>query len=207
MTTPDEILQFWFGEPARDADGVMAKMRRWFRGGPDVDADVRERFGAAVEAALAGELDHWAADARSRLALVLLLDQFTRNVYRGDPRTHAGDEKAQALALDAFDRGLDATLSYVERMFLSMPLVHSEQLSRQRRAGEIVAQMTPDAPPEFRQVAAMHTEQSGKYTAVIARFGRFPHRNKLLGRQSTPEEEEFLEDWEQKGPPRGAPSE
>ncbi|HZO17155.1 MAG TPA: DUF924 family protein [Polyangiaceae bacterium] len=205
MTTPEEILQFWFGEPARDANDVMDKLRRWFRGGAEIDADVRERFGAAVEAALAGELDGWALEARSRLALVLLLDQFTRNVYRGDPRTHAGDEKAQELALDAFDRGLDRTLSYVERVFLSMPLIHSEHLSRQRRVDEIVAQMTPEAPPECGQMAAMHAEQTAKYTAIIARFGRFPHRNELLGRISTPEEEEFLKDWEQKGPPRGGP--
>lgn len=205
MTTPDEVLQFWFGEPARDADEVMAKVRRWFRGGPEIDASIRERFAAAVEAALAGELDGWAEDARSRLALVLLLDQFTRNVYRGDPRTHAGDEKAQELALDAFERGLDRTLSYVERVFLSMPLMHSEHLSRQQRLGDIVTQMVPEAPREFRQMAAMHAEQSAKYTAVIARFGRFPHRNELLGRVSTPEEEEFLKDWEQKGPPRGGP--
>jgi uncharacterized protein (DUF924 family) len=204
MTKPEEVLAFWFGEPAADDKGLMTKIFRWFQGGPELDAQINDKFKAAVEAALAGELDDWANEPRSRLALVLLLDQFTRNVYRGDPRTYAGDAKAQALALDAFDRGLDRQLSWLERVFLSMPMMHAENLALQERLGQIVAGLGQEAPPECRAMAAMHAEQSAKYTAIIARFGHFPHRNAILGRPSTPEEVEFLVDWEKKAPPRGA---
>jgi uncharacterized protein (DUF924 family) len=206
VTRDAEVLEFWFGEPATDEAGIMAKVGRWFRGGPAMDAEVREKFGAVVEAALAGELDDWAASPRGRLALVLVLDQFTRNVFRNDPRTHAGDPKAQDLAVEALDRGMDAELAFVERLFLTMPLVHAEDLALQRRAAAYAQALAPITPPLYAKMAAMHLEQTAKYEGVIARFSRFPHRNALLGRESTPEESAFLADWADRAPPKGAPT-
>jgi uncharacterized protein (DUF924 family) len=204
ISTPEDVLSFWFDPPAVDQAGVLHKVRRWFQGGPDMDREVIERFGTTVEAALGGRLDEWTITSRGRLALVLVLDQLTRNVYRGDPKTYSGDPIAQRLALEAFDRGLDRELAYVERVFLSMPLLHSEDPSHQARVREIVDSLAPTAPAEYRQLAAMHVEQAHKFGELIERFGRFPHRNEILGRASTQAEQAFLVDWAQKGPPTGA---
>ena len=181
----------------------MLQVQRWFQGGPAVDDEIRARFGAAVEAALAGELDHWADTPRGRLALVILLDQFTRNVFRGDPRTYAGDAKAVALVLDAFERGLDQGLGFVARNFLSMPLLHSENLADHLRLAELSPSLTDNPPPGHEKYAAMTREQTVKYLDIIRRFGRFPHRNAILSRESTPDEEAFLADWATKSRPQG----
>jgi len=200
------VLAFWFGDPPADEAGLMKKIVRWFRGGSEMDAEVRARFGESVEAALAGDLDGWADAPRSRLALILVLDQFTRNVFRGDARTYAGDAEAQRLALDAIDRGLDEGLSTVERLFLCMPLLHSEDGAMHERLAAYARRVAGDAPPLFAKMCAMHTEPATKYQEVIARFGRFPHRNAILGRPSTPEETRFLEDWDKRAHPAGMPA-
>ena len=202
MRTADEVLAYWFGAPATTEAEIMTQVRRWFSGG-DMDAEVRERFGETVQAALAGELDGWADEPRGRLALVILLDQLTRNTLRDDPGMYAGDGKAQRLALDAFDRGLDARLAWVERLFLSMPLLHSEDPGLLRRAGEIARAMAAEAQPPYDRMSAMHLEQTAKYLGIVERFGRFPHRNAILGRTSTAEEEDFMRTWAERGPPRG----
>src|SRR5437016_993855 len=135
MDEIDRVHAFWFGDaPARDASGAQAKMRRWYRGGPAMDAEVREKFAPLVERALRGELDGWAASPSGRIALILLLDQFTRNVWRDDPRCYQGDPKAQQLAVEALDAGLDAQLSLEERQFLRMPLTHAEDRALQERS-------------------------------------------------------------------------
>lgn len=202
--SPDEVLEFWFGAPATDQPQLMAKVKRWFQGGPEMDREVIDRFGASVEAAMRGELDAWAETPRGRLALVLLLDQFTRNVFRGQARMYAGDAHAQALALEAFDGGSAKELAFVEQLFLSMPLLHSEDLEHQRRERAIALELAANAPEPYPAMCRMHLEQTAKYTGVIERFGRFPHRNEILGRASTPEEIAFLADWAEKAPPSGA---
>lgn len=199
----DDILAFWFGEPATTTEEYGRKMRRWFMGGPALDAEIRDRFGSLVERALAGELDHWAQTTRGRLALILLLDQFTRSVYRDDPRTYAGDARAQALCVEAYDRGLDRELPFEQRHFLMMPMLHAENLALQERAVATMDALVAESEPFQRPVLAMGTEQARKYREVIARFGRFPHRNAVLGRTSTPEEEAFLVDWAEKARPKG----
>jgi len=197
MQTPDDVLSFWFGEPATDAATVMAKVALWFRGGPAMDEKIQAQFGALVRAALAGELDAWAGEPRSHLAFVIVLDQFTRNVLRNDPKTYAGDAKAQRLAIDALDRKLDAGFDFPERAFLCMPLVHAEDLPLQRRALAYARDIAKSAPTIYAKMASMQVDQATKYEGIIARFGRFPHRNAILGRESTPEELEFLAHWEQ----------
>ncbi len=203
-TTAEEVRAFWFGEPATNEAALMAKVKRWFMGGPEMDADVRARFGPTVEDALAGRLDGWTDPIRDRLALVIVLDQFTRNVFRDDPKTYAGDAKAQALVVGALDQNLDAELPLPDRLFFTMPLLHSESLPLQQRGAALAKTIAASAPPLYAKMCGMHLEQTAKFTDVIARFGRFPHRNAILRRTSTPEEEAFLKDWSEKGPPAGA---
>ena len=202
----ENVLEFWLGAPATNVGELRAKIKRWYMGGPGVDAEIRERFAPLVERALAGELDDWTATPRGQLALIILVDQFTRSVYRDDPRTYAGDPKAQALAVDAFDRGLDRELAIEEQNFLRMPLLHAEDLALQDRAARETTRFYAAVPEWSKPVWAMGVEQGEKYRALIAKFGRFPHRNAILGRTSTPDEEAFLVDWQQKMPPSGATS-
>lgn len=197
--TPDEVLTWWFGAPAHDAEKLMQKIKRWYQGGPDLDREIAAKFGEAIEAALRGDLDAWAATPRDRLALLILLDQFTRSVYRDTPRAWSGDEKALSLATEALDRGWDRDLGPFERNFLLMPLLHAEDLAAQERVVVEMDRLHDDAPEWARMMFAMGREQTRKYRDVIARFGRFPHRNEALGRTSTPEEIEFMKTFV--GPP------
>jgi len=203
--TPDDVLDYWFRDAPADAAAAMPQMRRWFQGGPDVDREIVARFGPTVETAVTGGLTAWEEAPRDRLALILVLDQFTRNVYRDDPRTYAGDARAQRLALEALDRGLDRGLSFLERLFLGMPLRHAEDAGMQRRGLEQTRQLGVEFPA-FASIAAMGVEQSEKFLAILARFGRLPHRNRILGRTSTPEEDAFLVDWTEQAPPRAMAS-
>lgn len=208
MSRAEDVLEFWFATPAVDAEGLRKKIARWYMGGPALDREIAERFGSLVEDALAGKLDDWAATVHDRLALILLLDQFTRSIFRDEPRMYAGDTQAQALAVDALDRHLDRQLDtglgLEQRQFLVMPLMHAEDLALQERTVVELGRIVDDAPPWAKPVFGMGLEQAHKYRAVIARFGRFPHRNAILGRASTPDEEAFLVDWKERQPPAAA---
>jgi uncharacterized protein (DUF924 family) len=199
-----DILAFWFEPRAHDAAQLRQHVRRWYQGGPTLDAEIRARFGDLVEQALAGQLTDWEAAPRDRLALVIVLDQFTRSIYRDDPRAFAGDLRAQQLAVDALDRGLDRDLTVEERNFLIMPLLHAEDLALQERGCAEIRRIVDDAAAWQAEVFAMGIEQSTKFRDIIRRFGRFPHRNSVLGRTPTPEETAFLADWATKGPPSAA---
>lgn len=205
LVAPEQVLDFWFGAPAANEAELMAKVERWFGAAPELDVEIRERFGGAIKAALAGELDGWADTSRRRLALVLVLDQFTRNAFRNDPKMYAGDPKAVGLVLDALDRRLDSALTVAERMFFVMPLLHAEDLALQRRVSAIAQEMAAGASAPESRLCTMHLEQTAKYLDVITRFGRFPHRNALLGRASTPEEEVFAKEWGARARPSGGP--
>jgi uncharacterized protein (DUF924 family) len=202
-TTPEAVLDYWFGSPPQTEEELAQHVVRWFSGTPEVDAEITARFGSSVEAAVRGELAEWELTPRGTLALVLLLDQMTRNVFRNTPRMYAGDERARALTRRAFEDGTAKQLNYAERLFLSMPLLHSEELADQRRLAGLIDEIERDMPPLYAGMAPMHREQSAKYTDVIERFGRFPHRNELSGRKSSDAELEFLKDWAQKAPPAG----
>jgi uncharacterized protein (DUF924 family) len=203
MSDAHDILTFWFGEPAAGAADLQRKFQRWYVADASFDREIAERFAGDVERALAGELDGWSADPRTRLALILLLDQFSRTIFRGQPRAFAGDAAAQRLALELFERGLERGFALEERLFLIMPLLHAEDLAVQKRVGQLCEQLVADAPAELRPIYAMSAEQSDKYSDIIARFGRFPHRNAALGRVSTPAELEFLRDWTTRQQPAG----
>jgi uncharacterized protein (DUF924 family) len=159
--------------------------KEWFRKDAAFDAAIRDRFGAEVETALAGGFADW-TDPRAALARVLLLDQFTRNIFRDSPRAFAGDKLALATAQEAIVRGDDAALNPVERRFLYLPFSHAEDASAQERAVALCTRLrdeTGDGDPLL---------WAEKHAAVIRRFGRYPHRNATLGRTSTPEEITFL---------------
>ncbi len=200
----DEVLGFWFGAPATTTEEYGQKMKRWYMGGPVLDAEIRAQFTGTVERALAGELDDWAKTLRGRLALVIALDQFPRSVYRDDPRSYAGDDRAQVLGLEALDCGLAKELPVEQRHFMIMPLMHAENVVLQERCVIEMEALFAEATDWQQAMLKMGVEQSRKYRDIIGRFGRFPHRNALLGRTSTKEEEAFLVDWQAKMAPSGA---
>jgi uncharacterized protein (DUF924 family) len=183
----EDVLDFWF-VPDEPASGASAFPTRdhWFRKDPAFDADVRERFGALIARALAGGLGEWCDTPRGALARVLLLDQFTRNAFRDTPDAFAGDARALATARDALARGYDAALTPVERWFLYMPFEHSEALEDQERAVALFHALARDTG------LSDPVDWAERHAEVVRRFGRFPHRNAILGRESTAEELAFL---------------
>ncbi len=203
IASPAEVLDFWLGEPATTEAEGLDKIRRWFLSGATLDAVVRERFGATVAAALDGRLADWADDAEGALALVIVLDQLTRHVHRDDPRAYAGDAMAVEVATTAIERGdLARHAELPARMFLASPWHHAEDVELQRRHEAIARAHLEGAPAHYRRMAEAGLEQSAKWRGVIERFGRFPHRNAVLGRASTPEELDFLATFAAAGPPR-----
>ena len=150
--TPDDVLDFWIGAPAADHDSFMNKVKRWFRVDKTLDAEIRTRFGDAVQKARDGALDDWAKTPRGRLGLIILLDQFTRNLHRGTPRAFENDARALALTEAALDNHDDAELSFEEKMFLYMPLAHSEDVSRQERHLALIVAAANAAPPSRRSM-------------------------------------------------------
>jgi uncharacterized protein (DUF924 family) len=194
VNTPEEVLSYWFPEGIDDADPqtLGQQMERWMAGGPEVDKEITVQFGETLEQARRGELDHWAATARGRLALIVVLDQFSRNVYRDSPLSYAQDEKALRLALEGIDLRMDRELGAMERMFFWLPLGHSEDLALQERCVGQVEKEVADGPEHLRGWHEHNLYQAKAACEVIARFGRHPHRNEILGRGSTPEELEYL---------------
>ena len=190
----EEVLSYWFPEDLADADMETLRRhgKRWMAGGPEVDREITERFGELLERARSGELDHWADTPRGRLALIVVLDQFSRNIYRGLPLSYSQDEKALRLALEGIDLGMDRELRPVERNFFWLPLGHSEDLALHERIVEHAEEEATNAPPHLRTMAEFVISQARAARNVIVRFGRHPHRNEILGRASTPEELEYL---------------
>lgn len=191
MTQTEDILDFWFGRI--DAEGAVqaSRQRRWFVKDPEFDREVGDRFGSAVTALLATGPTHWRNAARDRLAAIIALDQFTRNIYRGTAESFKGDAIALELCLEGIDRGHDLALRPIERAFLFMPLEHSESRAMQILSLAVFDQLVLASPSHttilsFRDYAIKHK-------AIIDRFGRFPHRNGILNRPSTESELAFLE--------------
>jgi uncharacterized protein (DUF924 family) len=178
----EAVLDFWFGP--LEARGKARP--EWFRKDARFDAEIRRRFGGLHRAAAARELESWRASPQPMLALIVVLDQFSRNLHRGDARAFAQDGHARECARQAVDRGDDLVLLPVERQFLYLPFEHSEDAADQDRGVELMR--TLDAFDETRG----QVEWAEKHRVIIRRFGRFPHRNAALGRPSTPAELEFL---------------
>jgi len=180
----DEILDFWFGSPQSADYGKERSF--WFTKKLEFDQQLRDRFLSTYEQAATGELDSWENSPRSCLALLLLLDQFPRNMFRGTPKSFATDAKARAIANNAVSKGFDQDLLPVQRWFIYLPFEHSENLADGQRCVDLFSTLTGD--PD----SAATIDYALRHKSVIERFGRFPHRNKILGRESTPAEAEFL---------------
>lgn len=199
-----DLLSFWFGDPAETPPQLLTKFQRWYEGSPQLDQEIRKRYGALVEAAVAGSLDSWQKSVSGRLALLVLLDQFTRNLYRGTARAYSGDAAALALAIDTIDSGAHHAYSLEERLFVIMPLVHAEDVAVLSRAVLFADEMTNEAPPELREPWAFGAQRVRKYQALIVRFGRYPGRNAALGRKSSAAELAYLAEEARLGSPLAA---
>lgn len=190
------VREFWFGKLPLSPEALAARMDFWF--GEDAsklavhDGEIRARFGELLERAAGGRLESWADSPRRRLSLVLLLDQFPRNIFRGTARAFAHDSTALALTLSGMQSGADAALDPVERIFFYMPLQHAESREVQDESVAACRRLLAEAPTELRSSFAAVLEHAEHHRSVIERFGRFPHRNRVLGRESTPAEEEWL---------------
>ena len=178
------MLDFWFGAPGSADAGK--RRPEWFRKSDEFDAAIRERFLPTYDAAAAGRLADWETGARPLLALIVVLDQFPRNMFRGSPRSFATDSQALAGAQRMVDRGWDADLAPLERSFAYLPFEHAENRACQERSMQLFGALARDP------TCADLLEWARKHYVIIERFGRFPHRNAVLDRVSTPEEAEFL---------------
>ena len=176
MVTPEDVIAFWFDEVGP---------KGWFGGGEALDEEVRQRFGAAWTEASEGGYGFWLMEPRSALAYLILVDQFPRNMFREDPRAFSTDPSARAAANGAIEKRWDLELDETARSFVYLPLMHSEDLADQDRAIALIRERLPEDANSL-----LHAEA---HREIIARFGRFPFRNKALGRSSSPEETVFLE--------------
>lgn len=175
--TYEEVLAFWLEE---------AGPAKWYAGGDSFDADIRDRFMALWEQARDGKLDHWISHPRKALALIIVLDQFPRNMFRGDRRAFATDQKAKSVACSSLKQGWDERFDQTQRQFFYMPFMHSEALTDQDHSVRLACQKMPDAREDKLPHAIAHRE-------IIRRFGRFPYRNDALGRTTRADEQDFLE--------------
>jgi uncharacterized protein (DUF924 family) len=190
----DEVLSFWFGQDDATPEDAAATMRRWFVRDEAFDGEIRERFGTLVDAAIAGELaPEWSATPQARLAQILLIDQFTRNIHRGSARAFAGDARAQRLALEGIERGDDQKLRPLQRVFAYLPLEHAEDAALQAQSVALFEALADAAPTGGRDIFDNYADYARRHRDVIVRYGRFPHRNAALGRASTPDEQAWLD--------------
>lgn len=183
MPRPEDVLEFWF-DPAVEA--------HWFDRDDAFDAQVRERFGAALEAAAHDKLDEWSDTPEGWLALLIVLDQFSRNIYRDDARAWAYDAKAQRLALEGIARGDDQRLAPLQRLFVYLPLEHAEDLALQSHCVQLFGRLADQLPAGQRAPFEGFLDYARRHHDVIERFGRFPHRNAVLGRPNTDAELAYL---------------
>lgn len=187
-----DVLDFWFRE-AVDPEGSIDEWNLvWFGRDEHFDAAVRERFALLPDLALRGDLDAWVNEPQGALALAIALDQFPRNLYRGTPRCFAYDQKAQKVAELAVERGYDQELEPVGAVFLYMPFEHAEDIDRQERSVELFRALAERAPERQEDAFENYVSYAERHHAVIARFGRFPHRNEVLERTMTAEERDYL---------------
>lgn len=186
MSRSEEILAFWFGRP--DAEDYGKPRKFWFNKTPEFDKELRDKFLSDYEKAIIGDLNSWFKSPETCLALILLLDQFPRNMFRGDPQVFATDWEALGAAQHAIAQDYDQKMLPVQRWFIYLPFEHSENLEHQRQAVKLFKQLSDD--PD----SASCIEYAIRHLEVIERFGRFPHRNAILGRASTPEEKLFLKE-------------
>ena len=189
----DSVLAYWFGDEADDAQTAQRQAALWWSKSPEVDADIGRRFGQSVLDAEAGRLSHWLSSARGYLALIVLTDQFPRNIHRGQPLAFHCDPVARWFCLEGLNHSIDRQLRPIHRLFFYLPLEHAEDIGLQNRSVQLfdslATEVTADARDQFEKFAAY----AHQHKAIIERFGRFPHRNEILQRESSEAELAFLQ--------------
>jgi len=198
MFNADEVHRFWFGEVDDWLECTIRNAERWFQRGQELDAPVREQFGALVEAAGHGEVDHWMDTPRGAISLILALDQFPRHIHRGSAHAFDLDGKALRMCQHGVERGLNERLSPVERGFFYLPMEHAEDLEVQEQGVALMHANTRSGPPELREYLENAATYGELHRDIVARFGRFPHRNEVLNRASTEQEVAYLSDGGQR---------
>ena len=192
MSTWQPLLDWWFGAEGSATEVAAARQGLWFGKRDSQDREAEARFGALVERALAGDLKDWLDDPQAWLAQLILLDQLPRMIFRDTPRAFAGDSRARPLLQEGLERGWDRRLTPIQRVFAYLVFEHAEDLPLQDRAVELFADLLNEAAVDERPLFANFLDFAERHQRVIARFGRFPHRNAILGRASTDEEQAFL---------------
>jgi uncharacterized protein (DUF924 family) len=190
----DEVLDFWFGETDQHGLCTQDKSKAWWRKDPDFDREIRARFGALREAIMRGEHEDWRKTPHGLLAYVVVLDQFSRNLGRDSAVMFEADAQAHEAACAGIDAGMDARLPTDLRVFLYMPLMHSERLESQERCVQLFERLRDSLSGPARERVASNVGFAEQHHRIVARFGRFPHRNEILGRECTPQELEFLKE-------------
>jgi uncharacterized protein (DUF924 family) len=188
----DAILEFWFKEQELTAPQIDRRLDVWFGADEVFDLECKKEFAGDVEMASAGQLDHWAEQPLGRLALILLLDQFRRNIYRNTAQAFEMDKAALKLCVEGARDKKDKGLTPVQQAFFYMPLQHTESRKVQEKAVEIFNRLAEAVSPTYRETFATMAQFAELHRDIVERFGRFPHRNELLGRGNTAEEDEYL---------------
>lgn len=190
----NDLLDLWFGDDEDDAAVAASRADLWWGKSSETDEMLGARYGSAVSLAAGGVLDHWTGSPRGRLALILLLDQLPRAIHRDSPDAFALDERARQVAVKGLASGADRLLRPIERVFFYLPFEHSESDEDQQRSVGLFRELAETVPHRWRETFATFLDYAEQHRAIIDRFGRFPHRNAVLGRESTAEEIEFLKE-------------
>ena len=188
----EEVLSFWFMEETLSAPQIDGRMDTWFGEDPVFDEEIAKEFADDIEKASDGKLDHWAHEPRGRLALILLLDQFRRNIFRNTAQAFETDKAALKLCVEGAMDKKDKGLAPIHKAFFYMPLQHAESRKVQAKSREIYQRLAEAVSPTFRETFETIAQFADLHADIVERFGRFPHRNKLLDRDNSPEEEEYL---------------
>ena len=188
----DTILSFWFKEHELSAPQIDRRMDIWFGENAAFDQDIATRFGDDIEQASQGRLNHWAAEPRGRLALILLIDQFRRNIHRNTAKAFSHDKLALRLCVEGAMEKKDQGLTPIQKVFFYMPLQHAESAKVQAKSVELFNRLADSVSPTYQETFLTVAQFAELHKDIIDQFGRFPHRNRLLGRDNTPEEDEYL---------------
>jgi len=188
----EQILSFWFKEQELSAPQIDRRMDIWFGEDPVFDHDIEKEFADDIEKASEGKLNHWADEPHGRLALIILIDQFRRNIYRGTLKAFSHDKVALKLCVEGAMEKKDKGLTPIQRVFFYMPLQHAESAKVQAKSVELYERLAESVSPTLQETFLTVAQFAELHKDIIDQFGRFPHRNVLLGRENTPEEDEYL---------------
>ena len=194
IAEPEDVLTFWFADATSGREALQQRNRLWFQGGAPFDHECAKHFGASLAAAADGRLDHWTESPRSRLALILLLDQFSRNIYRGTAAAYRQDARALAACMEGIELGHDRQLAPIERTFFYLPMEHTEDRKIQSLCVQQFEALAQEAPGELREQLLANAGYARGHRDIVERFGRVPHRNAVLERANTADEDAYLAD-------------